>query len=406
MADDPYAEFEAYRKGYETLAGSSIGTPEEEAERGARRRATEAAGQRYQSMGPRRRGMAGVRNIVGNIPIVRNLPGVSGFANPPGGSEAALDLEDARTARPVLSGVERFVGGVGPYAGAASFAPKLLYGNLPRAMASNASIGGTDEYMAGGNPAIGAGRDALATIPGAVAGRIFAPRAQEAARATRQEFHSRGASTAEEGVDEAVSALNNITAANLRTHPSAPMRPRGEGGIFTRRGSSSEAADSFLTQEERLRQRIAELERIRSQGPTMTVPQIGDPASGKLENTIRDATQGAVLAMLGAGAGQSAGMNPMWPAALGMAAPMVSRHVVNRTNQGIANFNRNFLGENSPKLPRRIIWEILNNPLLSDQNRSMLRAISAPATTEAGDDLGGAVAPWMIDSLARPLGGR
>lgn len=63
----------------------------------------------YQEMGPMRRARAGISNMLSGIPVIRNIPGISGLSTPE-------DIDISRRARPGLSFAERMTAGTAAYA--------------------------------------------------------------------------------------------------------------------------------------------------------------------------------------------------------------------------------------------------------------------------------------------------
>lgn len=402
MADDPYEEFRGYAREYQTLGE---GTPTAE-DRAKKEQESVAAGEaygRFQRQSPVRQFMSGARHTVGSMPLISRIPPVRRFANPEAGTEAASDLQDFRTGLPGTSRAFGAAGSVVPYAGAGAVLPGL-FSRLPGAMAGNAAIGGTDAYLGGENPMAAGLRDAVATIPGSVAGRIVTPRGQAATDDFWKQFQGRQSAVIDRGIDEAIDALNRIQAGHLATHPRATMRPRTETGGFSPRASSTEAAEEFQRLAAQMEALQAELARVSR--PTMQVPSVGPQATDRIERGIRDATNSAMMGMLSAGAGSHFGLNPLLTGAAGMAAPRIAQWGTDRVNRAIEGLNRRVLSDDAPGLPRTILAKVLNNQILSDRERAILNGLSAPATVQGGEVAMQAVAPSIIDLIGGALGGR
>lgn len=168
---------------------------------------------RYQEMGPWRRARAGIANILGSVPLIRSIPGVSSISTPE-------DLQVARGARPGLSTFENMYGHTAPYIATGASIPGL-FSSLPRAMFTSGAIEGTDAGLTGGNVPQAISQAVLSSIPGPVLGRLITPR-------SASEVFSSRFNSAIERADRVRQAMRDINAISYPGHWStSAMRYRG-----------------------------------------------------------------------------------------------------------------------------------------------------------------------------------
>lgn len=393
---DPFAEFREYERQYKQLTGGTVPAVGDNARRAEERRlATEAAG-RFAKMPPDRQFMAGARQTVGSMPLIKRIPPVRRFSNPEKGTPEAQDLSDFRTGHPRISSGFGFAGNAAPYVGAAGLLPGA-FRSLAGAMTGNATIGASDAYLGGENPVYAGLMDAAATIPGWAIGRLMTPRGKAATAPVRAEFNANRTGAIDDVMDESVGALNTALG-GLRTSS------RGARGRFVTRPPTSETLSEMGEATQRMGTAGQALETAST--PTMRAPTIGEGGANSIQRSIDNATQSAILGLLAAGGGQHVGLNPFLTGAAGMLAPRVAQAGVSRVNSAVEGFNRRFLSADAPKLPRRALFRYLNNQTLSDRDRAIVHAMSVPTTEEVGSNVASSLSPRLIDMLSRALEGQ
>lgn len=372
MADDsdPFAIYEEYKKQHDLMSSRAgqIPTAEQRDQKASQRQIQASAAAAFGNIGPLRRGVAGARHVVGSMPLIRHIPGVSGFANPEEGTQEREDLENYRIGQPGSATFGRILGGSVPYLGAAGLAPRLL-SSFPYAAGANASIAGGEEYLSGGNPASGAITGALSTIPGWALSRALTPRSNAAAGATMGAYND---------------AVTDAQAGALRAAAAAlgGMSGRGSRGRFVPRISSDEAKRIMEEAQRRLHQ---------ARYPSPRIGEIGTGKNNRTARAIENAMQQAMMGMLGAGVGLHQGINPAFMGVAGMVVPPAIRATMRGVNAGINSVNERLLSGRLPRLARMPLFRYLNNQALPDDARSVLMALGVPATEEAAPMVGEAL---------------
>lgn len=369
---DPFAEFDAAAKAYQDQFSPSTSrapvvaadaTPSATAAEGAptvaeteevatQRRVQASAGEAFTRLPLARRGLAGARHLVGSMPLVRHIPGVSGFVNPQEGSEERQDLDLYRTGMPGSARVGGVLGNLAPSAVAGGI-PGLM-GSLPRAAIVNSGMAAGEAHLSGDNPMLAALAGGAATIPGAVLGRAITPRSSTASTATR---------SAQQAAIQAAQQRYAQALADVQ----AGVSGRSARGRFARRIPPGRAREI-------LQQAADDLDQARF--PTATIPPINQRSTSSIDRRV----QQALMGMLGMGVGHGSGLNPVMTGAAGMLAPEITRAGVGAVNAGIGGVNR--LINATPRPVRSGVNRYFNNQVVSDQGRALLNALSMPSTQQ------------------------
>lgn len=355
---DPFEEYENYKQQYDQITATGpVLSEADQALADANLRTEKEAYQRYRQIGPRRRVMAGARNIVNSMPIVRHIPGIREFANPEAGSEAQRDVYDYKTGMPTHSRVGGFLGNTTPYALSAAAAPGL-FSTLPGAMIGNAAIGGTEAHLSGENPVLAGAFSAAGTLPFWAAGRVLTPRSNAVAshaHAVRDLTRREGMATINDDLSDAlVNALSGIGG-------------RRTNGQFARRYTPEQASRIAERGRARANEEIDNLFR-----PAPQIPQIPEG------NTTREMlTWGAI----GTALGHMTGTNP-WGGIGGVLAPYVRRRAIDTTNRAINRLNDSLSQSEIGRALGQAGFAYANNRVLPDRVRSIAHAIGGPTGDE------------------------
>lgn len=360
LEDDPFAADEEYTRQAATAAGHALAT---EQERENRRKRNEANA-RFGSAGPRRRFMAGARQVAGSMPLVRRIPAVERFANPQADTPEGQDLADYRLGSPGSARVGEFIGGGAPYAGAASMLPRL-FGTLPGAIAGNVAIGAGDAKLdPQGNPLSRALIEALGTTGAWGLGRALTPRSNLTSGIGHAERAKQRQAATENLIDDAAGTQTdalNTALAELRGFSPTTGAPITRGG--TEAASRRIDADAATT-EQATRDIMS---------PPLTIPNIPDDVS------LRDM---AFWGAIGAGAGHLSGNNSILGGAAGVLIPEVRSAGIRGANRMIDSLNSSFGTSRAGRMTREAIFRYFNNRVLSDADRALLHALGGPTLSE------------------------
>lgn len=359
--DDPYAEFDAAAKAVSSAptntAGAGTPSAAQREEVATQRRVQASAGEAFTSLPALRRGIAGARHVVGSMPLINHIPGISGFANPEEGTEGRQDLDLYRTGMPTSARIGTVIGGGLPSAVVGGIFPRLMAG-IPGAATVNAGIGAGEAHLSGENPLTAALTGAGGTALGAGAGRVLTPMNRASSTASRAS-QAQAIADAQKAVQDALNAARTGATGRTAGGRFAKRAPPGSGRALIDRASAQLDAATH---------------------PTPQIPMLGNRAAEGIDARLQQAIWGAI----GVGAGHRAGVDPILTGLVGAFSPQITRAGIGTVNAGIGSINRGLAS--MPRPARGAINRYINNQALSDEQRALLNALAPSMASEYGQE--------------------